>query len=292
MAAAPATAVEGLFRADAHGRGQIVVLPASRRGRGGVTVVMFSSFVADSGPGASSGARFRPAGGVPQLRADGAGGARGARGDAQGTSDVSPGVRHAGGRGAKSDALWSCLEDLHANGQLTRFVVDEAHCVSSSGHDFRPDYKKLGDLKKHFPDVPMTALTATATPEVRADVLKTLGIKNARGFVVTFNRPNIEMTVKSKKSYRDASTIEITPARVGDRARFATSSSRRRDRTARSRHQRRTEKTRARTTLSGAGGGGVQRGHVDVGSCRVSKRVDARRRGGVLRHHRLRDGHR
>lgn len=105
---------------------------------------------------------------------------------------------------AKSDALWSCLSDLHENGQLTRFVIDEAHCVSSWGHDFRPDYKKLGDLKKHFPDVPLTALTATATPAVRQDVLKTLSIaRTARSFVVTFNRPNIAMTVKHKKSMRD-----------------------------------------------------------------------------------------
>ena len=105
---------------------------------------------------------------------------------------------------AKSDALWSCLSDLHENGQLTRFVIDEAHCVSSWGHDFRPDYKKLGDLKKHFPGVPLTALTATATLSVRQDVLKTLGIaRSARSFVVTFNRPNISMTVKSKKQMRD-----------------------------------------------------------------------------------------
>lgn len=104
---------------------------------------------------------------------------------------------------AGSDALWSCLENLHSKGLLTRFVIDEAHCVSSWGHDFRPDYKKLGDLKKHFPDVPVTALTATATPAVRQDVVKTLGIKKARSFVVTFNRPNIALHVKSKKSLRD-----------------------------------------------------------------------------------------
>ena len=97
----------------------------------------------------------------------------------------------------------------------------------------------------------MTALDRHRHSEVRADVLKTLGIKNARGFVVTFNRPNIEMTVKSKKSYRDASIggVACRPVRR-PKSRHCSLPLARRDRTARSRHQRRTEKTRARERLS------------------------------------------
>lgn len=60
-----------------------------------------------------------------------------------------------------------------------RFVIDEAHCISQWGHDFRPDYKKLSELRKNFPGVPIMALTATATPRVRTDILYQLKMTNS-----------------------------------------------------------------------------------------------------------------
>ena len=97
-----------------------------------------------------------------------------------------------------SPSLRNAFQSLFEKGKLARFVVDEAHCVSSWGHDFRPDYKKLNELKKLFPSVPLTGLTATATDKARDDVLKILKLtKTAKKFVTSFNRANIEFEVKA-----------------------------------------------------------------------------------------------
>jgi RecQ family ATP-dependent DNA helicase len=81
---------------------------------------------------------------------------------------------------------------------LARFVIDEAHCVSQWGHDFRPDYSKLGILKSTFPDVPLMALTATAPPKIIQSVQKSLKILHAQVFSMSFNRPNLSFEVLEK----------------------------------------------------------------------------------------------
>ena len=88
---------------------------------------------------------------------------------------------------------------------LSRFVIDEAHCVSQWGHDFRPDYQRLNVLKQEFPSVPIMALTATATQRVRLDILSQLGIEkpSTKWFMQSFNRPNLkfEVKIKNKNTY-------------------------------------------------------------------------------------------
>ncbi|KAH6819051.1 RECQ helicase l1 [Perilla frutescens var. frutescens] len=90
------------------------------------------------------------------------------------------------------------LKVLHRKGQLSGFIVDEAHCVSQWGHDFRPDYRVLGCLKQNFPYVPLMALTATATPMVRKDILKSLRIPQAMVLEASFDRPNLKYEVIGK----------------------------------------------------------------------------------------------
>lgn len=78
-------------------------------------------------------------------------------------------------------------------------TIDEAHCVSEWGHDFRPDYMEIANVRQQFPEAVCLALTATATPQVREDIVKNLRLRNPQTFIASFNRENIYLEVKPKK---------------------------------------------------------------------------------------------
>lgn len=98
-----------------------------------------------------------------------------------------------------SGRLEEVFRSLYERNLLARFVIDEAHCVSQWGHDFRPDYTKLHVLRERYPRVRMMALTATATPVVRTDILKQLHIQQSKWFMCSFNRPNLKYEVRPKR---------------------------------------------------------------------------------------------
>ncbi|XP_060844582.1 recQ-like DNA helicase Blm [Rhopalosiphum padi] len=108
---------------------------------------------------------------------------------------------------AASNKLTQVLNNLHCRNLLARIVIDEAHCVSQWGHDFRPDYKRLDVFKQNYQNVPIMVLTATATQRVRKDVLHQLNIEETKWFVSSFNRPNLIYEVIPKKG--KASLLEI-----------------------------------------------------------------------------------
>ncbi|KFZ59561.1 hypothetical protein N338_06023, partial [Podiceps cristatus] len=98
-----------------------------------------------------------------------------------------------------SGRLMSALENLYNRKLLARFVIDEAHCVSQWGHDFRQDYKRLNMLRKKFHSVPMMALTATANPRVQKDIQNQLEMLKPQVFTMSFNRHNLKYDVLPKK---------------------------------------------------------------------------------------------
>jgi ATP-dependent DNA helicase RecQ len=105
------------------------------------------------------------------------------------------------------DLLYVAPERLMGEGFLERlaeleialFAIDEAHCISQWGHDFRPEYVQLGRLRRLFPEVPIIALTATADSQTRDDILQRLGISRAACHITGFDRPNIRYTVEDKQ---------------------------------------------------------------------------------------------
>lgn len=108
----------------------------------------------------------------------------------------------------------SFASDLERWG-VTRFAVDEAHCISEWGHDFRPDYRRIAELRTRFPTIPFVALTATATERVRADIIERLALRDPATYIGSFNRANLTYRVQPKREAVN-SVIAFLNARPDD----------------------------------------------------------------------------
>jgi ATP-dependent DNA helicase RecQ len=108
------------------------------------------------------------------------------------------------------------LDSLHERGLLSLFAIDEAHCVSQWGHDFREDYLALNVLHERYEDVPRIALTATADDLTRADIIERLQLQTARVFISSFDRPNIRYSIVEKDNARSQLLRFINDEHEGD----------------------------------------------------------------------------
>lgn len=110
---------------------------------------------------------------------------------------------------AKSKRFMATLQKMHQLGRFSHLAIDEVHCCSQWGHDFRPDYKFLGIMRKMFPGTPILGLTATATSRVIQDVQKILDIKGCLVLKASFNRPNLFYEVRPKPSVQEECITQL-----------------------------------------------------------------------------------
>ncbi|HID92181.1 TPA: RecQ family ATP-dependent DNA helicase, partial [Candidatus Peregrinibacteria bacterium] len=101
--------------------------------------------------------------------------------------------------------------------EISAFAIDEAHCISQWGHDFRPDYRNLSELRENFPECPIIALTASATPKVRDDVIQALQLKNPEIFTSSFFRKNLNISVLPKQQTKET-IADILSEKKGESA--------------------------------------------------------------------------
>ena len=164
------------------------------------------------------------------------------------------------------------------NWNIAQIAIDEAHCISEWGHDFRPEYRELKKLRKHLPDVPIMALTATATERVRTDIIKELELSDPRAYVASFNRANLTYRVIPKTAAYEQ-LLAFIRSRPNDSGIIYCAS------------RKSTESLARNLNEDGVSAKPYHAGLTNVGTHKTSGCISARRRARHQCHDRVRNGH-